>query len=57
VVLMFMGLLADAWRANREVAQDILSRLRDQGRLDLRAPDLEINGSPILRGRPRHRSR
>jgi hypothetical protein len=52
-----MGLLGDALRANREVAQDILSRLRDQSRLDLRVAELEINGSPVLRGRPRRRSR
>jgi glycosyltransferase involved in cell wall biosynthesis len=57
LVLMFMGLLGDALRANREVAQDILSRLRDQSRLDLRVAELEINGSPVLRGRPRRRSR
>ncbi len=55
LVLMFMGLLGDALRANREVAQDILSRLRDQSRLDPRAPDPQINGSPLLRGRARRR--
>jgi glycosyltransferase involved in cell wall biosynthesis len=49
LLLMGMGLLGDALRANRQMMQDILSRLRDQTSLSKARRNNEVDGSPLIR--------
>jgi hypothetical protein len=49
LLLMCMGLLGDALRANRQVMQDIMSRLREQTHLRVNGQELEVYGSPVIR--------
>ena len=50
VLLIFLGLLGDAIRANRKMLEEILSQLRETNRLDTQSDDLEISGTLIIRG-------
>jgi glycosyltransferase involved in cell wall biosynthesis len=47
LLLIFMGLLGDAIRADRKILEEILVRLREQSHVT-DDPRPEINGSPIL---------
>jgi len=50
LLLMCMGLLGDALRANRQLTQDVMSRLREQAHLRVNGQELEVDGSPVIRG-------
>jgi glycosyltransferase involved in cell wall biosynthesis len=49
MLLISMGLLGDALRANRQVMQDILSQLRDKSHLHTEEEGTEVVGSPLIR--------
>ena len=53
ILLILLGLLADAIRANRRIMEEVLVHLRDQSNVALEAL-LEINGSMILRKEDYH---
>ena len=51
VILIFLGLLGDAIRANRKMMEEILVRLRDTNHAIPNASDFEIYGNPISQKR------
>ena len=50
VLLIFLGLLGDAIRANRKMLEEILGQLRETNRLDTQVDRLELFGTQIIRG-------
>lgn len=51
VLLIFLGLLGDAIRANRKMLEEILSQLRDKSQTEPSAEKIILNGTQILRGK------
>lgn len=49
VILIFLGLLGDAIRANRKMMEEILIHLREKKHEAQEDQDFEINGNPVLR--------
>lgn len=48
MLLIFMGLLGDAIRANRNVMEEILIYLREKNDLDMDYREFDINGNPVI---------
>jgi glycosyltransferase involved in cell wall biosynthesis len=48
MVMVFLGLLGDALRANRQMMQEILVRLRGQSHLAAEKVGFEADGSPLI---------
>lgn len=49
IVMVLLGLLGDALRANRKMLREILSRLRDNSPLEPRGNVVQVDGYPIIR--------
>jgi glycosyltransferase involved in cell wall biosynthesis len=51
MLLVFLGLLGDAMRANRKMMEEVLLHLRNSKYNDTDDENFEINGNPVLRKR------
>ena len=49
LLLVLMGLLGDAMRANRRMMQEILSRLRQRGEGPADSPAMDVDGTTLIR--------